>query len=319
MAFQKRSLLTEIQNLLVISLWRKLGTTLQFSSSHHPQTDGQTEVVNRSLGNLLRSLVGKNIRQWDLVLPQAEFAYNRSSSQTSGASPFQVVCGCNPISPLDPSPLSTTHSFSSDADEQAKHIKQLHEQVRARIIKHNEKYQKAANKHRKPAAFKEGDLVWVHLRKERFPQGRHGKLKPRADGPFKVLKRIGENAYKIELPGDYNVSVTFNVAGVPDDSFLHTKHGYDWSASRTSVGPHVLSRSLSGASAVSSERMADLSSFRCLVAVNHLSDIPENVEIAFGDISISVLIQLERWARDGDVGRGNPPVLRTRDLIITTL
>nr|CAD1824757.1 unnamed protein product [Ananas comosus var. bracteatus] len=170
------------------------------------------EAVNRSLGNLLRSLVGKNIRQWDLVLPQAEFAYNRSSSQTAGASPFQVVYGRNPISPLDLPPLSTTHAFSSDADEQAKHIKQLHEQVRARIIKHNEKYQKATNKHRKPAAFKEGDLVWVHLCKEHFPQGRHGKLKPRADGPFKVLKRIGENAYKIELPGDYNISATFNVA-----------------------------------------------------------------------------------------------------------
>ena len=49
-------------------LWRKLGTTLQFNSSYHPQTDGQTEVVNRSLGNLLRSFVGKNIWQWDLLL-----------------------------------------------------------------------------------------------------------------------------------------------------------------------------------------------------------------------------------------------------------
>ena len=45
-----------------------------------------------------------------------------------------------------------------------------------------------------------GDLVWIHLRKERFLQGKCGKLKPKADGPFKVLKRIGKKAYEIELP-----------------------------------------------------------------------------------------------------------------------
>jgi len=86
------------------TLWRKLGTILQFISAYHPQI----EVVNRSLGNLLRSFVGKNIRQWDLLLAQAEFAYNRSTSQTTGCSPFEVVYGLNPISPLDLAPISTT-------------------------------------------------------------------------------------------------------------------------------------------------------------------------------------------------------------------
>ena len=55
-------------------------------------------------------------------------------------------------------------------------------------------------------------MVWIHLHKERFPQGRHGNLKPRVDGPFRVIHRVGENAYKIELPRDYSVSDTFNVA-----------------------------------------------------------------------------------------------------------
>ncbi|GJS12980.1 putative CCCH-type zinc finger family protein, partial [Tanacetum coccineum] len=68
----------------------QMGTQLQFSSSHHPQTDGQTEVVNRSLGNLLRSLVEENPRQWDLVLLQAEFVYNRSKNRTTGKTPFEV-------------------------------------------------------------------------------------------------------------------------------------------------------------------------------------------------------------------------------------
>ncbi|KAL6140474.1 hypothetical protein ACLB2K_058776 [Fragaria x ananassa] len=194
------------------TLWRKLGTKLQFSSSHHPQTDGQTEVVNRSLRNLLRSLVGKNLRQWNMILAQFEFAYNRSPSQTTGTSPFFVVYGRNPISPLDLVLVPTTIQFSGDAADQAKYIKQLHEQVRSNILKKNARYQAQTNKHQKPAIFKEGDLVWIHLRKERFPTRRYGKLKPRADGPFKVIQHINDNAYKIELPGNYGVQATFNVA-----------------------------------------------------------------------------------------------------------
>ena len=50
-------------------LWRKHGTYLLFNTSYHPQTNGQTEVTNRSLGNLLRSYVGNNLKQWDLIMP----------------------------------------------------------------------------------------------------------------------------------------------------------------------------------------------------------------------------------------------------------
>nr|GEV95929.1 putative reverse transcriptase domain, zinc finger, CCHC-type, aspartic peptidase domain protein [Tanacetum cinerariifolium] len=60
--------------------------------------------------------------------------------------------------------------------------------------------------------FEEGDLMWIHLRRARFPQGRFGKLHPPADGPFRILKKIIDNAYKVELPGHYGVSDTFNVA-----------------------------------------------------------------------------------------------------------
>ena len=59
--------------------------------------------------------------------------------------------------------------------------------------------------------FEEGDLVWLHLRKDRFPDARKSKLHPRGDGPFKVLKRINDNAYKLDLPSEYNISATFNV------------------------------------------------------------------------------------------------------------
>nr|KAJ0185572.1 hypothetical protein LSAT_V11C900503070 [Lactuca sativa] len=67
-------------------------------------------------------------------------------------------------------------------------------------------------------SFRRGDMVWVHLRKEHFPGGRARKLQPSADGPFRVLKRINDNVYKIDLPSHYNVSATFNVADL--SSFL---------------------------------------------------------------------------------------------------
>ncbi|KAK1561298.1 hypothetical protein QYE76_037242 [Lolium multiflorum] len=69
------------------------------------------------------------------------------------------------------------------------------------------------NAKKKERVFEEGDLVWIHLRKERFPQERNSKLKPRGDGPFKVLKRISNNAYVIDIPtSKYLVSNTFNVS-----------------------------------------------------------------------------------------------------------
>jgi hypothetical protein len=194
------------------TLWKRLGTSLQFSTSHHPQTDGQTEVTNRSLGNLLRSLIGDHPKQWDLALAQAEFAYNRSTHRSTNQTPFFVVYGRNPFTPLDLTPFTDSTTFSLDGEERAKEIKMLHQQVKERITQQNLRYQERANKHRKRVVFQPGDMVWIHLRKDRFPTGRYGKLQPRADGPFKVLARLGDNAYKIDLPGHYNVSATFNVA-----------------------------------------------------------------------------------------------------------
>lgn len=76
-----------------------MGTKLKFSTAFHPQTDGQTEVVNRSLENLLRTIVGEHIRSWDLKLSIAEFAYNLTVNRT-GKSPHEVVFGCRPANLL---------------------------------------------------------------------------------------------------------------------------------------------------------------------------------------------------------------------------
>ena len=76
----------------------------------------------------------------------------------------------------------------------------------------SEQYVNQQNKRRHKLVFSPGDLVWVHLRKERFPSRRRTKLDPRGDGPFKILEAYGDNAYKVELPDTYGAHPTFNVA-----------------------------------------------------------------------------------------------------------
>ena len=86
-------------------------------------------------------------------------------------------------------------------------------------------YKARANKHRKAITFKPGDLVWLQLRKERFPSRRKG------DGPFKILEKVNDNAYKLELPRDMGISPTFNVGDLTpylDDGLRQYRAGYRW-------------------------------------------------------------------------------------------
>jgi hypothetical protein len=78
------------------NLWKRLGTNLSFSSTYHPQTYGKTEVVNKSLGNLLRSLVTEKGRQWDQIPTQAKFAFNNSLNRSTWKSPFAILYGIQP-------------------------------------------------------------------------------------------------------------------------------------------------------------------------------------------------------------------------------
>ncbi|KAJ9535594.1 hypothetical protein OSB04_un001272 [Centaurea solstitialis] len=92
-----------------------------------------------------------------------------------------IVHGRNPLTPLDLTHIPLVKHVSVEAENQSQHIKDLHQKVRDQIIKHNAGYQSRTNKHRKQVVYKEGDLVWIHLQKERFPTGRFRKLKAHAD------------------------------------------------------------------------------------------------------------------------------------------
>ena len=194
------------------TLWGKLGTKLLFSTTCHPQTDGQTEVVNRTLSQLLRATVGKNLRNWLSCLPFVEFAYNHARHSTTNLSPFEIVYGFQPETPLDFTELPSAMYRSRDGASKAEFVKNMHSKVKERIEAKTAKVKAKYDQKRKEVLFEPGDLVWLHMRPERFPEARKSKLSPRGTGPFRILKKINDNAYILDLPAEFKFSHTFNVS-----------------------------------------------------------------------------------------------------------
>jgi hypothetical protein len=88
----------------------------------------------------------------------------------------------------------------------------MHETTKLNIEKMNEKYRIATSKVHKEVKIEPGDLVRLHLRKERFQVLRMSKLMSHVAGPFKILAKINDNAYKLELPPEFEVSPGFNIS-----------------------------------------------------------------------------------------------------------
>ncbi|KAF3649084.1 hypothetical protein FXO38_17853 [Capsicum annuum] len=177
---------------------------------------------------------------WEEHLPLIEFAYNRVIHSSTGMTPFECAYGINPLTSLDSTPFPSDLVMSLDGSKRAEAMKKLHEKVemvedgndsnlRTNFLQDEEDdtgipslrpftRSQARELQRLQALFtfltiilELGDWVWVHLRKDRFPSLRNSKLMPRGDGPFQVLERINDNAYKIDLPPEYQVHNTFNV------------------------------------------------------------------------------------------------------------
>ncbi|KAK1664690.1 hypothetical protein QYE76_052849 [Lolium multiflorum] len=173
-------------------------------------------------------MIKKNLKEWEECLPHVEFAYNRAVHSTTELCPFEVVYGFKPITPLDLLPLPIHERVNMEASKRADFVRKIHLKTKELIEKKGKSNAARMNKKRKEMLFKPGDLVWVHFRKDRFPKLRKSKLLPRGAGPYKVLAKINDNAYSIDLPEDeFGVSNSFNVAD------LTPYDGEDLGASRS--------------------------------------------------------------------------------------
>ena len=96
--------------------------------------------MNRSLGNLLRCLVGNKPRNWEMVLAQAEFDYNNSVNRSTGKTPFEIVTRMKPREVSDLRDIASEKKRSVVGEEFANFMESFHKEVKLRIEQSNQKY-----------------------------------------------------------------------------------------------------------------------------------------------------------------------------------
>jgi hypothetical protein len=186
------------------------GVEQAMSSAYHPQTDGQTERVNRILEAYLRCYVSPMQDDWDQYLPMAEFAINDSFQVSIGMTPFYMTYGCPP-------PLPTRLVTPSKDNPEGQHfVDRVHAAVskaKQLLSTVQQKQTDQANEHRRDLQFAEGDNVLLSTANIFLRTPGTQKLLFRFIGPFKVLSKVGPVAYQLQLPPQmHRVHPVFHVS-----------------------------------------------------------------------------------------------------------
>ena len=126
-------------------------------------------------------------------------------------SPFEVVNGYKPRKPLNLLPMSIHARVSESAESFGRRIQDLHIEITKQIQESNAQYKLQVDLHRRHNEFNVGDYVMIQIRPEQFSSGTNQKLHACSARPFKVLQRVGPNAYVLDLPHDFGISSTFNI------------------------------------------------------------------------------------------------------------
>ena len=177
-----------------------MGTRVQLASTHHPQTNGLTERMNRTLIGLIRKVCVQQKEKWVEALPLLEFAYNNGIHSITGVSPFRAVQGQDPIVPaalLVPRVLNVPPP-KEYADELLIKLKQIWISVQKAQRQANKRIEKYENRFRGNPTFQEGDEVLCRRFQLNLRGEERRKQEFQYDGPFLIKRMIKPSVAELE-------------------------------------------------------------------------------------------------------------------------
>ncbi|WP_316399454.1 DDE-type integrase/transposase/recombinase [Bradyrhizobium sp. 33ap4] len=166
------------------------------TTAYHPQTNGLTERLNKTIGDMLAMYVDIEHKTWDEILPYVTFAYNTAIQETTGYTPFHLVYGREPTTMLDAMlPHQPDPEIDLDAIRISERAEEARQLARVRIQQQQSRDAHRYNLRRREVRFAPGDLVWVWSPIRR--RGLSEKLLKRYFGPYKVLRPVGDLDYEV--------------------------------------------------------------------------------------------------------------------------
>lgn len=196
-----------------------LNTRMSLSSSHHPQHNGQTEIVNKYLTIMLCAFVDENLADWADWLHLLEFAYNNTVHKSTGTTPHFLLYKFHPKTTLDflgtkDLDNALTKSLTKESTSFLLSLQVHRESTRRAIVRAQDSQAKSYNKGRRPAPeFKEGDRVLVNPHSLEWVEskGDGSKLRQRWIGPFQIMQKINPNVYRLRMSNRYPGLPIFNI------------------------------------------------------------------------------------------------------------
>jgi transposase InsO family protein len=200
------SIVSDRGSLFTSKFWSKLcyqsHVKLRFSTAFHPQTDGQTERMNQVLESYLRCFINTEQTNWPNLLATAQFATNNAVNSTTGLTPFKALYGYDPNFQLRAEDGTSGEEVPATTTRLEK-LQELRERLQEAWRKASESQAKHYNKRHEPMQFRKGQLVALSTRNLRLKSPSR-KLAPNFIGPFRMLDKVGKQAYRLALPEQYS-------------------------------------------------------------------------------------------------------------------